>query len=290
MNRSGAVAIGQMGQAGQSESRIAAAFARLREAHQAAFVPFYVCGDPDLATSQALIESAAAHGADIIEIGVPFSDPIADGPVIQAAFYRALERGFKVRHLFELAKNLRAAKVQQPLVCMVSYSLVYKHTTREFFASAKAAGYDGLIIPDLPAGYEGGTAQQAADAGLDLIFLIAPTTPPERRDTIAKISRGFIYYISIAGITGARTTLPADLADNVRDIKARTATPVCVGFGISRPEQAASVCGVADGVIVGSALVKKSEQAVALGLKGGALVAHVTALAAELAKAAHARA
>lgn len=268
-------------------SKIDETFERLRAAKQAAFIPFYVAGDPDLKTSEELIKAAAKNGADLIEIGVPFSDPIADGPVIQAAYYRALERGFKVRHLFELAKNLRTAGVQQPLVCMVSFTLVYKHTDDTFLRSAKAAGYDGLIIPDLPAGYEGDMAEKAATAGLDLIFLIAPTTTSERREIIARRSRGFIYYISVAGITGARTTLPADLAENVRDIKARTKTPVCVGFGIARPEQAAAVCGTADGAIVGSALVKKSEEAVAQKLSGAALVELVTQLASQLAQAAH---
>jgi tryptophan synthase alpha chain len=144
-----------------------------------------------------------------------------------------------------------------------------------------------VIIPDLPAGYEGDAAARAASAGLDLIFLIAPTTPPERRDLIAKRSRGFIYYISVAGITGAQKDLPADLAENVRDIQARTTTPVCVGFGISRPEQAAAVCGVADGAIVGSALVRRGEEAATRGLNLNDTVAHVTALAVELALAAH---
>jgi len=273
--------------ANSQTSRIAETFKRLREAKQAAFIPFFVAGDPDLKTSQALIEAAAKSCADLIEIGVPFSDPIADGPVIQAAYFRVLDRGFKVKQVFELARNLRAAGVNLPLVCMVSFSLVYKHTAGSFLTSLKNAGFDGVIIPDLPAGYEGDIAQQSAAAGLDLIFLIAPTTTPERREIIAKRSRGFIYYISVAGITGARTALPDDLGENVRDIKARTNLPVCVGFGISRPDQAAAVCGIADGAIVGSALVKKSEEATALGLTGSAFVEYVTKLSAELAAAAH---
>jgi len=270
-------------------SKIDQTFQRLKAANRAAFIPFYVAGDPDLKTSEQLIRSAAESGADLIEIGVPFSDPIADGPVIQAAFHRALAKGFKVRQLFELARNLRASGVTLPLVAMVSYTLVYKQSLAAFLKSAKDAGFDGLIIPDLPAGYEGDAAERARAAGLDLIFLIAPTTTAERRNIIAQRSRGFIYYISIAGITGARAALPADLAEHVRDIKARTALPVCVGFGIARPEQAAAVCGVADGAIVGSALVRRCEEATAQNLQGQALVAHVTALAAELAEAAHTR-
>jgi len=270
-------------------SKIDQTFQRLKAANRAAFIPFYVAGDPDLQTSEALIRAAAEQGADLVEIGVPFSDPIADGPVIQAAFHRALTKGFKVRQIFELTRNLRASGVSVPLVAMVSYSLVYKQSLAAFLKFAKEAGFDGLIIPDLPAGYEGDAAERARAAGLDLIFLIAPTTTAERRNIIAKRSRGFIYYISIAGITGARAALPSDLAENVRDIKSRTALPVCVGFGISRPEQAAAVCGVADGAIVGSALVRRSEEAVARNLSGAALVEYVTALAGELAEAAHKR-
>ncbi|MCY3023969.1 MAG: tryptophan synthase subunit alpha, partial [Planctomycetota bacterium] len=230
---------------------------------------------------------AAAAGADSIELGVPFSDPIADGPVIQAAFCRALEKGFKVARMFDLVRDLRRTGLETPLVCMVSYSLVYRRSLRTFLTLCKKAGFDGAIIPDLPVGYEGDASKQAADNGLDLIFLIAPTTTPERRELIAQRSRGFIYYVSVAGVTGARTTLPEDLAQNVRDIKQRTATPVCVGFGISRPEQAKAVSGVADGVIVGSALVKKVEEAVALKLEGDELVRYVTALAADLATSIH---
>jgi tryptophan synthase alpha chain len=268
-------------------SHIDATFARLKSENRAAFIPFYAAGDPDMATTAALIKSAEANGADIVEVGMPFSDPIADGPVIQAAYYRALDKGFRVQQLFDLISGLRKDGLKIPLVCMVSETLVYKRTVAGFFAAAKAAGFDGLIIPDLPAGYEGDAAEQAAKAGLDLIFLIAPTTTPERRDLIAGKSRGFIYYISVTGITGARTTLPPDLADNINDIKKRSKTPVCVGFGISRPEQAQAVSATADGVIVGSAVVKKVEEAINQKLSGGALVEHVGALIKELAAAAH---
>jgi tryptophan synthase alpha chain len=266
-------------------SQINATFQKLKAANKAAFIPFLAAGDPDMATTAELIKVAAANGADIIEIGVPFSDPIADGPVIQAAFYRALEKGFRVSQLFEMVKSLRDGGLKTPLVCMVSYTLVYKRSLPEFLKSAKSAGFDGIIIPDLPAGYEGNAAELAAAAGLDLIFLIAPTTTSERRELIAKRSRGFIYYISVTGITGARTTLPEDLADNVRDVQKRTTTPVCVGFGISRPEQASAVSAVADGVIIGSALVKKIEAAVSEKLHGPALVQNVSAFIKELAAA-----
>ena len=268
-------------------SHLAATFQRLKQEKRAAFIPFFAAGDPDIAATAEFINAASAAGADIIEVGVPFSDPIADGPVIQAAFYRALEKGFRVAQLFEMVKSLRAGGLKTPLVCMVSYTLVYKRSLQAFLKSCKDAGFDGLIIPDLPAGYEGDAAERAAEAGLDLIFLIAPTTDSERRQIIAGRSRGFIYYISVTGITGARSELPPDLADNVKDIQKRTTTPVCVGFGISKPEQAQAVSAVADGVIVGSALVKKVEEGLALKLKDGALVKHVNTLLQELAAGAH---
>jgi tryptophan synthase alpha chain len=271
-------------------SRIAETFKKLKAANSAAFIPFFAAGDPDIATTGALIRGAAEAGADLIEIGIPFSDPIADGPVIQAAFYRALDKGFKVAQAFEMVKSLRAAGLATPLVCMVSYSLVYKRGLDIFLKQTKDAGFDGLIIPDLPAGYEGDASEKAAAAGLDLVFLIAPTTPHERRDTIAARSRGFIYYISVAGITGARAALPEDLEENVRDIQRRTATPVCVGFGIARADQAQAVAAVANGVIVGSALVRKVDEALAQNLSREALVASVLQLSRELATGAHTRA
>jgi tryptophan synthase alpha chain len=268
-------------------SRIAETFQRLKSQKRAAFIPFFAAGDPDMAATAALIKDAEAAGADIVEIGVPFSDPIADGPVIQAAFYRALEKGFRVSQLFELVKSLRRDGLKLPLVCMVSNSLVYKRTDAVFFAACREAGFDGVIIPDLPAGYEGDASERAAAAGLDLIFLVAPTTPPERRQVIAQRSRGFIYYISVTGITGARTALPADLEQNIRDLKSRSTTPVCVGFGISLPEQARAVAALADGVIIGSAVVRKVEQAMQQKLAGRELVQHVGSLLRDLAAAAH---
>ena len=254
---------------------------------RAAFIPFFVAGDPDIATTVGLVRAAAEAGAELIEIGVPFSDPIADGPVIQASYYRALERGFRVAQLFELVKQLRSGGVTIPLICMVSQTLVFKRTAAVFFDSCNKAGFDGVIVPDLPAGYEGDTAERAAQSGLDLIFLVAPTTPPERRDLIVQRSRGFIYYISTTGITGARAALPDDLAANVKDIQSRTKTPVCVGFGISRPDQAAAVAAIADGVIIGSALVREVEEAGKIGLSGDKLIAKVTERVRELAAATH---
>jgi len=269
--------------------KLPATFARLKGEKRAAFIPFFAAGDPDMATTADLLRAAADAGADAIELGVPFSDPIADGPVIQNAFYRALDKGFKVNQLFELVQRLRRTGFSTPLVCMVSYTLVYRRSLRTFLTLCQKAGFDGVIIPDLPVGYEGDATKMAAQTGLDLVFLIAPTTTPERRALIAQSSRGFIYYVSVAGITGTRSSLPEDLAQNVRAIKERSQTPVCVGFGISRPEQAAQVAAVADGVIVGSALVKKVDEAVGVKLHGDGLVQHVLPLLRELSAATHAR-
>jgi tryptophan synthase alpha chain len=268
-------------------SRIAQTFQRLKSEKRAAFIPFFTTGDPDISTTIELVRAAEASGADLVELGVPFSDPIADGPVIQASYYRALDKGFRVSQLFEMVTRLRAEGLKVPLVCMVSETLVFKRTLPVFLDSCKKAGFDGLIIPDLPAGYEGDAAERASEAGLDLIFLIAPTTQAERRSVIALRSRGFIYYISTTGITGARSTLPSDLAGNIKDIQSRVQTPVCVGFGISRPDQAAAVAAVADGVIVGSAVVKKVEEAAGLKLSGAKLVEYVAAFLKELAEATH---
>ena len=255
-------------------NRLDATFEALKSANRAAFIPFFCAGDPDIQTTRELVKAAADAGADAIEIGVPFSDPIADGPVIQAAYYRALDKGFRVAQLFELAANLRKDGVKTPLVCMVSETLVFKRTLPKFLADLKASGFDGLIIPDLPAGYEGDAAERAAEAGIDLVFLAAPTTQTERRDVIAKRSRGFVYYISVTGITGARTVLPPDLADNVKDLQSRSKTP-------------SAVAAISDGVIVGSALVKKVEEAVAAKMSGAPLIAHVTNFVRELAQSIH---
>ena len=252
-----------------------------------AFIPFFSIGDPDLETTEALVKEAAAQGADVIELGFPFSDPIADGPVIQASYFRALEKGFKVAQAFELVKKLRASGVTTPIIGMVSETLVFKMGLETFFKRAKDAGYSGLIVPDLPAGYEGNAVEVAKSTGIALIFLCAPTTTPERRDLIGKLSTGFVYYISVAGITGTRSALPADLESNVKDLKGRTKVPVCVGFGISQPEQAAAVGKMANGVIVGSALVKQIGQLIESKTPRAELVKQVGVSVAALAKAAH---
>ena len=221
-----------------------------------AFIPYLSSGDPDLATTARLLRVCQDNGADAIELGIPFSDPIADGPVIQASFTRALAKGLKVRDVMAMVSKARDEGVDVPIIAMLSYSLVYRMGADAFVARAADAGLDGATIPDLPV--DEGDAVEAAAAKRDfrLIHLIAPTTDAQRRERIIRHAQGFIYYISVRGITGVRASLPVDLAKNIACIRAGTTTPVAVGFGIGTPEQAAEAARHADGVIVGSAIVK----------------------------------
>jgi tryptophan synthase alpha chain len=237
-------------------NRIDAAFRRTRAANAAALMPFITAGDPDLAATGALIEEFARRGADLVELGIPYSDPVADGPTIQSSYVRALEKGLKVQPIFDMIHDVRT-RCELPILTMVSYSIVSRIGPESYFQRAAAAGVDGIIIPELPADEGKEVARLAESNGLDEVFLVAPTTPPDRMKAIAARSRGFIYYIAVAGTTGARNDLPLDLAEHIGRLKAATGKPVAVGFGISRPEQVAAVARVADGVIVGSALVRR---------------------------------
>jgi tryptophan synthase alpha chain len=219
-------------------------------------VPFLPAGYPDLATTSALITAVDAAGAAAIEIGFPFSDPIADGPTIQHSYTAALSRKVKVADVLAMLAAV-APRTSAPLVGMISYSIVYRLGPERFFADARAAGLAGLLIPDLPPPEANGICKKIRAAGLDTVLLVAPTTAPSRRKEIVELCSGFVYYLAVAGITGTRDTLPADLADNVRGLRQLTDRPVCVGFGISRPEHLAALTGVAEGAIVGSAIVKR---------------------------------
>jgi tryptophan synthase alpha chain len=240
-------------------NRIDAAFRRTRAANAAALMPFITAGDPDLAATGGLIEEFARRGADLVELGIPYSDPVADGPTIQSSYVRALERGIKVQPILEMIQEVRG-RCGVPILTMVSYSIVSRIGPEAWFRRAAAAGVDGVIIPELPADEGKEVARQAESYGLHPVFLVAPTTPPKRMKVIAALSRGFIYYVAVAGTTGVRKELPPDLAEHITGLKAITGKPVAVGFGISRPEQVAAVARVADGVIVGSALVRKIEE------------------------------
>ncbi len=250
-----------------TQSLIQRAFDPLRKAGQIALMPFVAGGFPDLATSAELLPGLQDAGATLIEVGVPFSDPIADGPTIQEAFAKALAGGLKVRQLFEALAGVKS-RVSIPVVSMVSISVVYRYGVEQYCRDAKAAGISGVILPDLPPPEAEKTCDQIRSAGLDTVLLVAPTTSPARREQIARLSSGFIYYLSVSGITGERDRLPDDLAGNVRQLKNLTDRPVCVGFGISKPEHLKQLTGIADGAIVGSAIVKRAGQNAHLGPAG----------------------
>lgn len=235
---------------------IAETFDSLRQRKRIALMPFIAAGYPDLATTAAVLPALESAGANLIEIGIPFSDPIADGPTIQAAFTEALAKKLKVVDIFGTIAEVRP-KVSIPLVAMISYSIVFRYGLERFLQDAKTAGFDGLILPDLPPPEAHRVCDAVRAAGLDTILLVAPSTSPQRRKEIARLSSGFVYYLSVAGITGERDRLPADLAANLAEIKSYTDRPVCVGFGIHKAEQVAELGQIADGAIVGSAIVKR---------------------------------
>ena len=240
--------------------RIEERFAALREKGETALIPFLTAGDPDLETTEALVLSMAEAGADLIELGFPFSDPFAEGPTIQRSSERALAGGVNLHKILALVKKLRA-KLEIPLVLMGYANCVYAMGIERFAEVASEVGTDGIIIPDLPP-EEGEDLFRACNAkGIDCILLAAPTTSPERLAMLARESRGFLYYVSLTGVTGARSELAAGIEEGVRSAKKLGDIPVCVGFGISTPEQAAEVAVYADGVVVGSAVVDRIEAA-----------------------------
>ena len=224
-----------------------------------ALMPFIPAGYPDLAATAACIVALEKAGATLLEIGFPFSDPIADGPTIQEAFTDALKNRLKVSDIFATIREVRKS-VSIPLVAMVSYSIVFRYGIHRFVTDAKAAGFDGLILPDLPPPEADAICNTIWAGGLESVLLVAPTTAPKRKAEIARLSTGFIYYLSVSGITGERAQLPADLPANISDLKKLTDVPVCVGFGISTAAHVAQLAPLADGAIVGSAMVKRMKQ------------------------------
>jgi len=243
-----------------SDNRLVKAFSELRAAGKKALVPFLTAGYPDLQTTEAILIDLERRGVRVAELGIPFSDPIADGPTIQASYTEALAAGVTSRAVLEMVRRWRAGGAKLALVAMVSYSIVFRRGPEEYLRSAAEAGFDGLIIPDLPLEEAGVLEPLAAANALANVMLIAPTTPPRRRLEIARHSRGFIYFISVAGITGERERLPESTIQAVGELRRHTDTPVCVGFGISNPRMVATVCEVADGAIVGSAIVRRISQ------------------------------
>ncbi|MCO8125322.1 tryptophan synthase subunit alpha [Stieleria sp. TO1_6] len=234
-------------------------FARLKSQDRKALMPFVTAGDPNIETTGAILDSLAGAGADLCEVGIPYSDPVADGPVIQASYQRALEHGFRLDDAFRLGKS-KSATVGLPLVTMVSYAIIFRVGLQRYVELAQAAGYAGAIVPDLLVEEAEQLSKICRAADFSLIQLVTPTTPRERQVQIANSSSGFLYYVSVTGITGERTELPPDLMDSVTWLRGQTELPICIGFGISGPETAAKLAPVADGLIVGSAIVRRIAQ------------------------------
>jgi tryptophan synthase alpha chain len=240
-------------------------FQNLRSQERKAFIPFVPAGDPDLTTTIELVGELARRGAGPIEIGFPYSDPIADGSVIQAAYSRALERGISLGAIFQSVRQIAASeairKHSTPLIGMISYSLVYRLGLERFLDHAQAAGLSGAIVPDLPLEETDALVGLARTRDFKLIQLVTPTTPPDRAVRIAQASSGFLYCVSVTGITGERDRLPPALLERLAWLRTQTDLPLCVGFGISKPEHVRQLKPLSDGVIVGSALVRRLETA-----------------------------
>lgn len=236
-------------------SRIAKRFAELKAANRAGFVAFVAAGDPDYETSLEIVNGLPDAGADIIELGMPFTDPMADGPAIQAASLRALKRGQTMKKTLDLARAFRTKNATTPLVLMGYYNPIYSYGVDKFVRDAVAAGVDGLILVDLPPEEDHEIRPQAKAAGLDIIRLATPTTDEKRLPTVAKDATGFLYYVSIAGITGSKSIALNDVAASLKRLRAGTSLPVAVGFGIRTEADAAGVAKLADAAVVGSALV-----------------------------------
>ena len=235
-------------------------FAQLRAAGRKAFMPFVTAGDPDLDFTAAVIRELASRGANLCELGIPYSDPIADGPVIQASYTRALDKKIKLAGILKTLEKLTPG-LSAPIVTMVSYAIVYRHGREQYVTDAKSAGVAGAIVPDLPVEEAGPFADICRRQDFSLIQLITPITPRDRALKIAQRTTGFIYYVSVTGITGERTALPPSILDNVAWLRSQTPLPICIGFGISRPEHVRMLSPVADGLIVGSAIVRRMSDA-----------------------------
>jgi len=240
-------------------NRIEATFGKLRRQRKKAFIPYIMAGDPSLEQTTDTVLLLERCGADFVELGVPFTDPLADGPTIQRAAERALQAGVTLRKVIGLVRELRK-NTKIPLILMSYYNPIFKYGDEMFVKDAVEAGVDGVIVPDLPVDEAGDLIKLSKKAGLATIFLLAPTSTEDRIRKVAKASQGFIYYVSMTGTTGSRFLFDDSLKDSLREISRDSKKPVAVGFGISTPEEAASVAQFADGIIVGSALVKRAHE------------------------------
>ncbi len=241
-------------------NRIEERFRKLREEGGKAFIPYIMAGDPSLRVTEDLFRMLSREGADIIELGVPFSDPLADGPTIQAAAERALSGGTTLRKVLGLVKRLRRSGEETPVVLMTYMNPVHAYGIERFMKDASSAGVDGLIIPDLPPDEGRALRDLAHQNDISTIFLLAPTSTPGRIGLVASASSGFIYYVSITGITGSSLRLSPEMKKMVGRIRKKTDKPVCVGFGVKTPDDATAITAFADGVIVGSSIVKMAHE------------------------------
>ena len=260
-------------------TRIDDTFARLRASGKKAFVSYIMAGDPDVPRALAVMKGLPAAGVDIIELGLPFTDPMADGPTIQAAGQRALEGGMTVDQTLQMVRDFRAGDAVTPIVLMGYYNPIYSRGVDRFVAEALAAGIDGLIVVDLPPEEDDELCIPAQKAGLNFIRLATPTTDAQRLPKVLQNTSGFVYYVSVTGITGAAAAQAGEVGPEVARIKRSTDLPVIVGFGINTPEAAETIAGVADGCVVGSAIVKE--------IATGKPVEEVLAFVASLAAGAH---
>ena len=240
-------------------NRIDQTFKRLRKEGKKAFIPYITAGDPDMVISKKIIQTLVDAGADIIEIGIPFSDPLADGPTIQRAVHRSLSGGCSVRKIMDMVKELRSS-IHVPFVFMTYFNIVLNYGIERFVADSLKCGADGVIVPDLPLEEARMLIKEGAKQDFSIILLSAPTTPISRFKKIAARSRGFVYYVSLTGVTGARKRSPENISSNVKNLKKWTSMPVCVGFGVSEPRHAAKIAQFADGVIIGSAIIDVIEK------------------------------
>ncbi|MBD3378896.1 MAG: tryptophan synthase subunit alpha [Candidatus Omnitrophica bacterium] len=264
-------------------NRIDETFDKLKKENRKAFIAYVAAGDPSISATSGIVAALESSGADIIELGIPFSDPLADGPTIQKAVERALKAGCTARKVINMVKDIRK-KVKVPLVFMTYYNIILHYGIGRFVREASGAGADGVIVPDLPLEEAGELLDEAGKSDFKVILLAAPTTSLSRFRRIASRSGGFIYYVSLTGVTGAREGLPSGIKRQVKALKRITKKPVCVGFGVSTPAQAREVASCADGVIVGSALVRVIEE----NPKGGKkMLKDLGKLASSLSRAVH---
>lgn len=267
-----------------AEGRIARRFAALKAEGRAGLVTFITAGDPDPTVSEAVLNGLPAAGADLIELGMPFTDPMADGPAIQASSLRALKAGMTVRKTLEMVRGFRKQDADTPIILMGYFNPIHAYGVEPFLADARAAGVDGLIVVDLPPEEDEELCIPALQAGVSFVRLTTPTTDEARMPMVMRNTSGFVYYVSIAGITGTASASNTAIDAAVARLKRHTDLPVAVGFGIKTPDQAAEVARVADAAVVGSAIVTRLADSLAAGVDGAAAVKDVLGFVGELAK------